>query len=96
MKSIKRQCAVCGTTIAILESTGKVGCPQCYELFGNEILSHLHKTTFNYEDDNDMDNNYFGSYQDLVIRLQEAVEHEDYEEAATIRDRLHNLKEQSL
>ena len=36
----EKKCPVCGSTYSDIAESGKVGCPACYETFGDE-LSHL-------------------------------------------------------
>jgi protein-arginine kinase activator protein McsA len=70
-----------------------VGCQDCYLLFEREIRVLLNRIITMEEGDPEgsfSDDNYM----EIVFRLQKAVEEEDYEKAAFLRDRLHALKEQ--
>jgi len=93
----KEPCPRCGTTIKdILDST-KLGCPYCYEHYSNElraILSHSHdgatkhvgKVPKNWKPPEE-------NLEQLEAKMQKAVENEDYEEAARLRDKIKKLKD---
>jgi protein arginine kinase activator len=92
-------CAVCGTTLGDLRETGLVGCAACYQVFAEHLQEtpslpgsprqgdHLGKVPNCPAE---------GAVEQMeVLRLQrmlrELVEHERYEEAASVRDRLAEL-----
>jgi protein-arginine kinase activator protein McsA len=79
-------------TASVLKMSGRVGCPECYQFFQHEILDYLNTPMMGAGEPEIRGE----SYIDLVIQLQKAVEKEDYEEAALLRDRIHALKEQSI
>ncbi|MBR3894708.1 MAG: UvrB/UvrC motif-containing protein [Clostridia bacterium] len=100
MKSVPaaKKCRDCGCTYADIAETGKVGCPTCYEIFGDELsrmIQSVHGTT-----------SHTGSVparhrakqaraeelRRLKKELQEAVQKEDYERAATLRDEVRRLE----
>lgn len=90
-------CTVCGTTLSDLNESGMVGCSVCYQVFTEhlrklvqgdaELPVHLGKVPRS------------GSETDIlrheVMRLErmlrELVDHERFEEAASVRDRLAEL-----
>jgi protein arginine kinase activator len=90
-------CTVCGTTLSDLKESGMVGCSVCYQVFSDylrstvqgdeELSAHLGKVPQR------------GSERDVLRRevmrlermLRELVDHERYEEAASVRDRLAEL-----
>lgn len=37
------RCSCCGMSFSEILSTGKIGCPECYTLFGNSLASLLHR-----------------------------------------------------
>lgn len=95
--SIQR-CSVCGFSQADFKKTGRLGCPHCYETFSEglgSLLKAMHKGT-----------THLGKIparlmqtlllerelQDLQKNLQKAVETEDYESAAQIRDQIKQLE----
>ncbi|MCQ2981958.1 MAG: UvrB/UvrC motif-containing protein [Treponemataceae bacterium] len=90
-------CSVCGTTLEEVRKQRRVGCPNCYKQFGNEITLLLKKKN--------ADAVYSGSLprrlsigrpvlEDramLQSKLDAAVASEDYEKAAVYRDRIKAL-----
>lgn len=92
-----RVCTVCGTTLADLKEMGLVGCPVCYQVFGEQLwgavqegadpVEHLGKIPHRGPASD--------SVRHEVIRLKrmlnELVRTERFEEAAGVRDRLADL-----
>ena len=93
-------CAVCGTTLGDLRESGLLGCANCYRVFAGfldgaprlpgdvQAGNHLGKVPSRPDEGN--------TEQLEVMRLQrmlrELVEHERFEEAASVRDRLAELE----
>jgi protein arginine kinase activator len=88
------KCPVCGFTATDLKKTGRLGCSNCYEVFEGALepmLKSMHKGTShkgkapaayaqkrrNYE-----------TLKELQEKLRAAVDKEEYEQAATIRDQI--------
>ena len=97
----QKQCPSCGTTYLDINKSGKVGCPECYTAFREELsglLSSVHGTT-----------SHVGSVparhrakqerdkrlQSMKNDLQEAIQKEDYEKAAVLRDEIRKLQNES-
>ncbi len=97
----RTMCATCGSRLAEVRKSGRIGCPDCYAAFRSELLSYLKRRGRIGE--------YRGSVprrfavagrkgprkeddaeaaQELERKLQEALDAEDYERAARIRDRM--------
>ena len=90
-------CEVCGTTLTDLKESGLVGCSNCYKVFneylegllaaGSEPAEHLGKIPRRGPETDTL--------RHEILRLQrmlrELVEHERFEEAAGVRDRLTEL-----
>jgi len=92
-------CDQCGFTRQKFQQTGRLGCSQCYLTFADEILSrlgtmhrglrHIGKRPQDY-----MDNVYAETLlEESRERLEEAVNNENYEQAAKIRDEIQKLEE---
>ena len=90
-------CPRCGTTFARFTATGRLGCPGCYEAFGEHLepmLSRIHghaqhagrQPLVTPEAQKLRDRQ-----EDLTRRMQQAVQDEDFETAARLRDELHAL-----
>lgn len=85
-------CPSCGFALEDYRKSGRLGCPDCYQVFAGEIdngapcPSPESKQT---EGSNTPSTPELR--RSLEQRLQKAIEREDYEEAATLRDRLREL-----
>jgi protein arginine kinase activator len=87
-------CHHCGYTIDFFRKTGNVGCPRCYECFDKQLLpliermqkslQHMGKRPKNFS--MPVEKNL--TKESLEKKLQRAIELEDFEEAAKIRDQL--------
>ena len=94
----RKACPVCGTRFAAIKTHWQVGCPECYSIFKQEILSNLKK--------NGLKGSYTGSMPKrlstfrsvltdriaLQTKLEESLKREDYEKAAVYRDYLKALE----
>lgn len=91
-------CGICGTTLADLRESGLMGCAACYQVFranlsdedaeGKEGVAHVGKVPSRLPGDE--------RQRREILRLQrmlnELVESERFEEAASVRDRLVELE----
>ncbi|MDP7062581.1 MAG: UvrB/UvrC motif-containing protein [Planctomycetota bacterium] len=82
-------CPDCGWTLRDLRQTSRLGCPNDYEVFADyvgEMLERLHghEQHVDWREDNLLDQ--------LNAELDTAVNQEDYESAARIRDRIQELE----
>jgi len=91
-------CAVCGTSYRQFRSSGKFGCPKCYESFGGklgDLLEKIHargqhegKVPARASDQIERER----ELRSLRADLEEAVNEEAYERAAELRDRIYRLE----
>ncbi len=94
-----KKCTLCASTFAELVKSGKVGCPECYKVFADELsgtVSRLHgATTHCGRAPGKMRESYARRAQikELEAELKSAIEAEEYERAAEIRDKLRSLRE---
>ncbi len=94
---ITMRCPACGCSREAFEKTGRFGCPECYRAFGpflSPLLKRMHKgprhlgkvpssrLTPEVADDR---------IKDLEAALHSAVQAEEYEEAARLRDEMRVL-----
>lgn len=105
-----KQCDVCGSTFLEIRKTGKVGCPECYKTFENElmpIIRRIHgtavykntaetqknaeETKSTVTEENTSINETEKQRAELREKLNTAVKEENYELAATLRDKLRAL-----
>lgn len=77
------RCPVCGFTLETFRKTGRLGCPDCYTVFARELENDL---SAEQEEAAPVD-----ELRVLEEQLRAAVEQEDYETAASLRDRIRNL-----
>ncbi len=94
-------CPACETTIHALRKDGRLGCPECYASFASEIRSFQKKLSGTVHHAGKLPTK-LQAYKELIIdrqelknRLEEAVGNEDYEAAASIRDRIREIDMQS-
>lgn len=95
-------CKHCGLTYDQFLKGGKLGCPICYQSFGkvlNKNLRSMHgadmhtgKKPVGYVSEATRLVNQLPELEKLSIQLQQAIEQEEYEEAAKLRDRIKELK----
>ncbi|MBO5197974.1 MAG: UvrB/UvrC motif-containing protein [Lachnospiraceae bacterium] len=99
-------CPKCGTSFEEFSKTGLLGCADCYKSFGSAIKeslnkihgSELHtgKRPKGYEQEKAKEAEKriqeLSEIERLSIQLQQAIEQEEFEEAARLRDRIRELK----
>jgi len=95
-------CRSCGMSFAEFRSTGRLGCPEDYEVFRrglNPILERIHggrqhrgKVPPQVGEEAMVER----EIMKLTERLERAVKGEKYEEAARIRDQIQELRESTL
>ena len=78
-------CPVCGFMLEDYRRTGHLGCPDCYTVFARELDPSAEIDTA------DMDESPAVQRARLKNELQQAIEHEDYERAARLRDQINAL-----
>jgi protein arginine kinase activator len=94
-----RSCPKCGITYAEFRSRGRLGCPHDYEVFLPELLpllerihhggaQHVGKSPAATDGRSEADRELI----ELRRSLAEAIQREQYEEAARLRDRIHRLE----
>lgn len=96
-------CPVCGMNSAALMKSGKAGCANCYQFFGKTLGkavkqlqgadSHKGKRPKNTAVEAEKALDSMTEAEKLGILLQEAIEKEEFEEAARLRDEIRALKQ---
>jgi protein arginine kinase activator len=96
-----QKCPACGFSQADFKKTGRLGCALCYDTFSeglNSLLKAMHKGTAHV---GKMPARLIESMQletemkNLQKELEKAIEEEDYESAAELRDQIKNLEKKS-
>jgi protein arginine kinase activator len=91
-------CPSCGTTLEELQKTGRLGCARCAQAFQREILILMRKHVQNPQHRGKYprrlltDSSLLEDRERLRVLLKKAVADEDYEAAATLRDRLKTVE----
>lgn len=99
-------CDNCGMTYSEFMKIGRFGCEKCYESFqsilDNSIRSiqgadtHTGKKPKKYETRTEKIIKELSDIDKLTIKLQDAIEKEEFEEAARLRDRIRELKQEEI
>lgn len=95
------QCPNCKWPLKALRQTGRVGCPECYNIFRDVIMSaleNMHRGKLHVGKkpgvpSTDKSSNLMLELMNLQKELDELVQREEYEKAAEIRDKINSLKE---
>lgn len=101
-KENNRLCPVCGTSLGSIRKKGEAGCPECYAVFKDAVRKYLsvRGISGSYTGSMPMRLASFRSVltdrMALQNKLNEAVEHEDYEKAAMYRDYLRALEKSAV
>ena len=92
------RCTFCSSTFRDFRSTGRLGCAHCYDAFENSMRDLLRRVHGNakhvgrrYDPPASVDLPEAGTANELRDRLRRAVESEQFELAADIRDKLRGL-----
>lgn len=92
-------CSFCGLTFEGFKETGRLGCPHCYTTFEGQLrglLRRIHGGTRHvgkvYLPPNPTASDLEKRLEGLRRRLDRAVESEDFERAAVIRDQIRALE----
>lgn len=93
----RKSCPVCGSTIASISESGRLGCAQCYETFADELaptISRIHANAI-YVPNNgtvSLPQKEENRVDTLKAQLSKAVQEENYELAAKLRDEIRELE----
>lgn len=97
MPDMLNECPACHYTLENFRTTGLLGCPECYKTFGAELVQIDHEVQPDGEPRRAMEAEYMESPAlergRLELLMHEAVSHENYEEAARLRDRIKQLSD---
>jgi protein arginine kinase activator len=97
--SVSEPCPFCGTSTIDFRKTGRVGCPQCYVHFEAQLrglLRRIHGSAQHagklYLSETSDISDRLGRISSMKRRMRRAIEAEDFETAADLRDRIHELE----
>ncbi len=97
----KKVCPSCGLTYKEFQKEGKLGCPECVQLFRKEIyaildnISGTHQHTGRYPSKLKEFKMLLIDKEQMKQQLKDAIKNEDYEAAAVLRDKIHDLEKAS-
>ena len=92
------RCNVCGTSYEDFKKTGKLGCRNCYSVLEERlypIIRRLHGNATHKGKvpvKNDEEINYYKRIEELKEELSRAIQLEEYEQAAKLRDIIRDLE----
>ena len=105
-KSQTTRCEVCSSTYHDIAKSGHVGCANCYELFLSELMPSVRRihgnTTHCGKRPNSFDNiavkepnvkSEASAVDKLKVELQAAIEAQNFELAAELRDKIKEMEE---
>ena len=90
-------CERCNTTLSQFTKSGKLGCPQCYKAFREQLTPMLQQIHGRVQHagrkplDDEAAQRRRDAYDRLTRQLEQAVAVEDFETAAILRDQLKHL-----
>lgn len=93
-----KSCSGCGMTFNDIRKTGKLGCSQCYQVFAQEMEPTLRRIHGNSQHIGKIPSRggekviLKRQLDNLKTHLQEAVNREEYEKAAEIRDSIKEME----
>lgn len=97
-KKTDKFCPKCGSTYARFKTIGRVGCDQCYETFKDELYPLIRRVQGNIQHKGKLPENIKGEKRirnDIILlknQLQRAIQTEEFEKAAEIRDKIKLLE----
>lgn len=97
-QSADRCCPVCGCSFSEIKKTGKVGCPECYAIFAEDIIKLMKSHGIKGPYTGTLPRRIAGfrsrltDRMDIRTKLEESLKNEDYEKAAVYRDYLKALE----
>jgi len=99
--SVNLKCTGCSWTLKALRQTGRVGCPECYNVFREVIenaLENMHRGKLHVgkrpgNKGADKSSDLMLELMNLQKELDEVVQREEYEKAAKLRDKINKLKD---
>lgn len=96
--SAEKKCPTCGSSFSEIAESGRVGCPDCYNTFRDELsktIQSVHGTTTH---KGSVPSRHRAKMEkerkikDLRKQLNDAVQKEDFESAASLRDQIKEME----
>ncbi len=100
-KAEKKRCTLCSSTFDDLVKSGKVGCAECYKVFADELkhsIESIHGKE-KYTGRRPLKYKAKETKQDkiklLKAEMKDAIKKQDFEKAAVLRDKIHDLESEN-
>ena len=100
VEKVKLKCPSCGLSYEDFRKVGRLGCSQCYHTFSEHLAVLLKKIHGSGQHSGKTPVKMAESVKEKVTTLQElrsqlhkAIQNENFEEAARIRDKIHELEQ---
>ena len=93
-----KRCDFCGSSLEDISNTGKVGCSKCYDVFFDQLMPSIKRIHGNtkhagkYASAVGQENIIKNEIQALNEKMKVAINEQNFEEAARIRDKINGLK----
>ena len=94
----EKRCTLCASSFPEIVKNGKVGCAKCYEVFADELertirsihgnVKHIPRATPEQKEENEKK----AKISELKNELKTAIEKEEFERAAALRDEIKKLE----
>lgn len=84
-------CPVCDFSLETYRRTGRLGCPDCYNIFARELAEANSPVADEGAENDTTAGSPALTLKKLEQQLQQAIEKEDYETAAKLRDQIREL-----
>lgn len=94
----RKICPLCSSDFSDLKKNGKVGCPECYKTFSKELgttihsihgnVKHLGRAPAKFRKNREKEN----ELKALKNQLKQAIASENFEDAATLRDKIRSIE----
>ena len=98
-KSKEARCSGCGASFSEIARSGKVGCAECYATFYQRLLPNLERIHGKVQHVGKLPTaagptiKAKREMEDLKSQLQQAIDQQNFEQAAILRDRLKDLSD---
>ena len=96
--STAKSCPNCGSTLNDIQSRGRLGCSECYSTFADFLLSAIkgihgsNRYTGRLPKRINTENKQLSEIEQLKAELSRAVENQDFEKAAELRDKIRGME----
>ena len=96
--TVDLRCPNCGLTYEKFRSTGKLGCSRCYDAFGQELANVIKGIHGHTKHSGKIPKRVYSKVKhhedisQLSAELDRAVENEEYERAAVLRDEIKKIR----